>query len=500
MTKKEVLLLYIIFASVIVFCVFCKKESYKIEISKEITTIHNFSPIWGSKEKIKLKLLKKIEFNKKIHQRPWDFVQDNKGNKYVLIEDNIKGFDIIKFKPNWEYIRKFRKKEREPNDIINARSLAIDNESNIYVVDKGTMYYIHKFNPDGEFQKSIRMPYSSNKGCILNSGDIILIGRSFYSEKYGIVETKNPTMLIKINPNGEILKRFVECQKYSDPDLLYLANEIDFDVDGENNIYVTFQHQNRIEKYSRDGKLLFSADYNLIINEEIKNLFLKYCHNIKKIVIDDISPSVDELKKEIKNLNQLTLEITQNCNLRCKYCVYGEDYFYYRSRSNKKMEYEVTKKGIEYVFNIINERNKKEFSLSFYGGEPLLNFEIIKKIVEYSKKLFNKWKLRFSITTNGTLIDEEIINFLVLNNFQVLISLDGPKDVHDAKRIFTNGKGSFELIMDNLRKILKKSRQFYNKNVKFSVVWSPDLSIEKIYKFITKNKLVRNNKIEILIN
>ncbi|MEA3295822.1 MAG: radical SAM protein [Patescibacteria group bacterium] len=134
-------------------------------------------------------------------------------------------------------------------------------------------------------------------------------------------------------------------------------------------------------------------------------------------------------------MNQLSLEITQNCNLRCKYCVYGEDYFYYRSRSNKEMEYEVTKKGIEYVFNIINERNKKEFSLSFYGGEPLLNFEIIKKIVKYSKKLFNKWKLRFSITTNGTLIDEEIINFLILNNFQVLISLDGPKDVHDAKRI-----------------------------------------------------------------
>ncbi|MEA2005166.1 MAG: hypothetical protein U9O50_02755, partial [Acidobacteriota bacterium] len=102
MTKKGVLLLYTIFVSVIVFCVFCKKESYKIEISKEITTIHNFNPIWGSKEKIKLKLLKKIEFNKKTHQRPWDLVQDKKGNKYVLIEDNIKGFDIIKFKPNWE--------------------------------------------------------------------------------------------------------------------------------------------------------------------------------------------------------------------------------------------------------------------------------------------------------------------------------------------------------------------------------------------------------------
>ncbi|MEA3295823.1 MAG: hypothetical protein U9Q27_01605 [Patescibacteria group bacterium] len=295
MTKKGVLLLYTIFVSVIVFCVFCKKESYKIEISKEITTIHNFNPIWGSKEKIKLKLLKKIEFNKKTHQRPWDLVQDKKGNKYVLIEDNIKGFDIIKFKPNWECIRKFRKKKREPNDIINARSLAIDNESNIYVVDKGIMY-IHKFNPDGEFQKSIRMPYSSNKGCILNSGDIILIGRSFYSEKYGIVETKDPTMLIKINPNGEILKRFVECQKYSDPDLLYLANEIDFDVDGENNIYVTFQHQNRIEKYSRDGKLLFSADYPINYEINHKTGERKYSTSFPKLTFVSLDINVDSKK------------------------------------------------------------------------------------------------------------------------------------------------------------------------------------------------------------
>ena len=125
------------------------------------------------------------------------------------------------------------------------------------------------------------------------------------------------------------------------------------------------------------------------------------------------------------------------------------------------MNYEIAKEGIEYIFKIIKGRNKKEFALSFYGGEPLLNFENIKRIVDFSKKLFNGWKLTFSITTNGTLINNEIIDFLISNDFQILISIDGPKAIHDAKRIFPNGKGSFELIMNNLEKILKKDKQFY---------------------------------------
>ena len=176
------------------------------------------------------------------------------------------------------------------------------------------------------------------------------------------------------------------------------------------------------------NKYIYIPEYNLIINKEIEEFFFKYSNNIKKVIIDNITPSKNRLIKEIKNLNQLTLEVTQDCNLRCKYCIYNENYYYHRNRSNKKMNYEVAKEGIEYIFKIIKGRHKKEFALSFYGGEP-------------------------------------------------------------------NGKGSFELIMNNLEKILKKNKQFYNKKVKFSVVWSLDSPIKKIYNFFAENKIVRKNKV-----
>ncbi len=282
----------------IVFHPECKSKSYKIEIKKGIKTIHNFKPVWKNKEKIKLKLSKKINF-KKLSKRPWDFVQDKKGNKYVLIENfgnSLQKYEIIKFDSNWKYIKKFEKKRGDPYEFVRARGLIIDKKSNVYVIDNGTMA-IYKFNPEGEFQGTIKINYSSERGRILSSGEIVLIGRSFYSKRYGILKTENPTMLIKINSNGEILKKFVKCKKYNNSDLLYLANEIDFDIDEEDNIYVTFEHQNRIEKYTPEGKLLFSA--TRILNYEVihKTLNKKYFTEFPKLTFVSLDISIDSKKR-----------------------------------------------------------------------------------------------------------------------------------------------------------------------------------------------------------
>ena len=296
MKKRFVLSLFFIF--IIVLHTECKSKSYKIEIERGIKTIHNFKSVWKNKGKIKLKLSKKINF-KKLSKRPWDFVLDKRGNKYVLTEslgNNLQKYEIIKFDSNWKYIKKFEKKKEDLYEFIRPRGLIIDKNSNLYIIDDGSMM-VYKFNPEGKYQGNIKITYSSDKGCILSTGEIILIGRSFYSKRYGILETKNPTMLVKINSKGKILKKFVKCKKYSNSDLLYLANEIDFDIDEEDNIYVTFEHQNRIEKYTPEGKLLFSAtrmlNYKVIHKIPDKKYFIEF----PKLTFVSLDISIDSKKR-----------------------------------------------------------------------------------------------------------------------------------------------------------------------------------------------------------
>jgi len=244
-----------------------------------------------------------------------------------------------------------------------------------------------------------------------------------------------------------------------------------------------------------EGKYLYLSDYNLIINKEIKNKFSKYAFNIQKVHVYDVISAENKIKENIKDLKQITFEVTQNCNLRCKYCEYGDDYLYNRKRSEKELNFETAKKGIDYIFGIIKNRNKKDLAISFYGGEPLLNFNTLSKIVKYSKKKFSDWNIHFYMTTNGTLLNEKIIEFLSSNNFRILVSLDGPEEIHDAKRVFPNGRGTFKLIMNNLNKIKRKNKLYFEKFVSFSAVWSLDLSIQKIYDFFTTNKLVSKRKV-----
>ena len=108
--------------------------------------------------------------------------------------------------------------------------------------------------------------------------------------------------------------------------------------------------------------------------------------------------------------------------------------------------------------------------LAFYGGEPLLNLMLIKQSVEYIKeKAFGK-NIKFAITTNGTLLTHEIVDFLVENNFQLAISLDGPESVHDQHRKFANSdKGSFRILKENYLSILNRYPE-YAKKITFNTV------------------------------
>jgi uncharacterized protein len=240
------------------------------------------------------------------------------------------------------------------------------------------------------------------------------------------------------------------------------------------------------------GEYIYLSDYNQVINASIKDMFLEYGTN-RKIEIRDVAIDEEMIKKQVRNISQLIFEVTENCNLKCKYCVYNGHYINYRKLSPRAMDFETARKGIDYVFSFINseERKEKELFLSFYGGEPLLNIKTMKKIIEYSRKRFTGWILEYNMTTNLTLLDDFILDFLLENKVNLMVSLDGDRSNHDSKRVFVNGKGTHDIVLKNLEKIKKRDNDYFNKNIMFSTVYSLDLPLKNLHKFFSADTFIK---------
>ncbi|OMF88526.1 radical SAM protein [Paenibacillus sp. FSL R7-0337] len=195
-------------------------------------------------------------------------------------------------------------------------------------------------------------------------------------------------------------------------------------------------------------------------------------------------PHVSALENYLEyNMNQLTLEVTERCNLRCKYCIYQESHNDFHGYNERDMTFETAKKAIDYTYPRVEE----EFFLAFYGGEPLLNFKLIKQCVEYAEKLVVDKKLGFSMTTNAVLVTKEIAEYLVEHNFVVLVSLDGPEEIHDENRIFQDGSGSFKHVMRGIKYLVEAKEKNRSKDesgdtLYFSLVASGSNLVEKYNK------------------
>lgn len=167
------------------------------------------------------------------------------------------------------------------------------------------------------------------------------------------------------------------------------------------------------------------------------------------------------------NLRQLILQVTQNCNLRCRYCVYSGSYVN-RTHTKKRMSYDIARQAVDFYF--AHNANKDAGVISFYGGEPLLEMELIRNIVEYSENLYKGKELRFNLTTNATLLTDEIADYLYEHNFSLTISLDGPEEVHNQGRVFAdNETGTFQYIMRNLDNLLNRHPDYVS-NISFNAV------------------------------
>ena len=142
----------------------------------------------------------------------------------------------------------------------------------------------------------------------------------------------------------------------------------------------------------------------------------------------------------------VTLFVSQDCNLRCRYCLTLHD----GHIAKKKMSRETALKAVDLLFKEAGPR--PDLSMGFFGGEPLLNFDVIRAAVEYADQKAEEANksMSYTVTTNGTLIDPEMAKFFKQRRITVALSVDGGREIHDANRVFPNGKGSFSQVLKGI--------------------------------------------------
>ena len=196
---------------------------------------------------------------------------------------------------------------------------------------------------------------------------------------------------------------------------------------------------------------------------------------------------IGAVKQRKTVVKALCLHIAHDCNLACKYC-FAEEGEYHGRRA--LMSFEVGKKALDFL--IANSGNRRNLEVDFFGGEPLMNWQVVKDLVAYGReqeKIHDK-NFRFTITTNGVLLNDEIQEFVNKEMDNVVLSLDGRQEVNDHMRPFRNGKGSYDLIVPKFRKLAESRNQqkyyvrgtFTRENLDFSkdVLHFADLGFEQI--------------------
>lgn len=203
---------------------------------------------------------------------------------------------------------------------------------------------------------------------------------------------------------------------------------------------------------------------------------------------DDVyEPYIEQFGKRETVVKALCLHIAHDCNLACKYC-FAEEGEYHGRRAI--MSYEVGKKALDFL--VKNSGNRINLEVDFFGGEPLLNWQVVKDLVKYGRSLEEPYhkKFRFTLTTNGVLLNDEILEFVNQEMANVVLSIDGRKEIHDLMRPHRGGQGSYDEVVPKYIKVADSRNQmnyyvrgtFTHNNLDFSkdVMHLADLGFKQI--------------------
>ena len=195
----------------------------------------------------------------------------------------------------------------------------------------------------------------------------------------------------------------------------------------------------------------------------------------------------NNIKQNLKTLRHLVFEVTDRCNLNCKYCAYSELYRRNNAREGKNISFAISKTIIDGLYDLwkdnLSEGSNRELIISFYGGEPLLNVPLIKQVIEYVEGLEKIGIIyKYSMTTNAMLLDQ-YMDYLVEKDFRLLISLDGD-EFAQSYRIDHSGKNSFERVFRNIKLLQEKYPKFFKRKINFNSVLHNRNEVESVYQFI----------------
>ncbi len=262
---------------------------------------------------------------------------------------------------------------------------------------------------------------------------------------------------------------------------IHVVDDVTYDV-------IEMIDQSQPESYARD--------------EIVSALSGKYGREEVEEAIDEVRTLIDEeslftkdtyenyimdFKKRPTVVKALCLHIAHDCNLACQYC-FAEEGEYHGRRA--LMSFEVGKKALDFL--IANSGNRRNLEVDFFGGEPLMNWQVVKDLVAYGReqeKLHDK-NFRFTLTTNGVLLNDEIMEFCNKEMANVVLSIDGRKEVHDKMRPFRKGAGSYDLIVPKFQKFAESRHQdkyyvrgtftHYNPDFSADVLHLADLGFKQI--------------------
>lgn len=247
------------------------------------------------------------------------------------------------------------------------------------------------------------------------------------------------------------------------------------------------------------------------INEAIEEIqYLK--DNEMLYTPDPYKEYIIDFKKRKTVVKALCLHIAHDCNLACQYC-FAEEGEYHGRRA--LMTFEVGKKALDFL--IANSGERVNLEVDFFGGEPLMNWDVVKELVAYGRSqeaLHNK-KFRFTLTTNGVLLNDDILEFANKEMANVVLSIDGRKEVHDRMRPFRNGKSSYDLIVPKFKKVAESRNQtnYYVRGTytHFNTDFSEDvlhlaklgfkqISVEPVVAPATEDYAIKEEDISTLLN
>ncbi|MEG1947328.1 MAG: thioether cross-link-forming SCIFF peptide maturase [Lachnospiraceae bacterium] len=257
---------------------------------------------------------------------------------------------------------------------------------------------------------------------------------------------------------------------------VHIVDDVTYDVIAQ---YATNAREDIIHNLEKQ----YSKEEIAEAYEEVKTL----AEDNQLFTEDEYENYIEQFKDRPTVVKALCLHIAHDCNLACRYC-FAEEGEYHGRR--ELMSFEVGKAALDFL--IANSKNRRNLEVDFFGGEPLMNFDVVKELVAYGReqeKIHNK-NFRFTLTTNGVLLNDDIMEFANKEMSNVVLSIDGRKKVHDYMRSFRNGAGSYDLIVPKFQKLAESRNQekyyvrgtFTHHNLDFSkdVLHLADLGFQQI--------------------